>query len=225
MKTNQRQSDCAYEQLKKMIVHMEIKPGSLVNETDLMERLGFGRTPLREAILRLVEEKLIEIVPRRGYFIADVSVTDITHAQEFRRYLECTSARLAAVRVTEQNDKDFDDFIEYAEQGMNTDDFIWHIETDREFHRLVAAASGNPYLQESIDQMYNLTIRQYYLSRTPMTLVRSEIEIYKFVIDAIKRHDSDEAELGMRTHLRFPRESDISQNIKPIRNPIHPQSL
>src|SRR3990172_10489661 len=99
MATGQRQSDCAYEQLKKMIVHMEFKPGSLVNETELMERLKIGRTPLREAILRLVEEKLVEIVPRRGYFIADVSMSDITYAQEFRQHLECTSARMAAIRV------------------------------------------------------------------------------------------------------------------------------
>ena len=207
MATGQRQSDCAYEQIKKMIVHMEFLPGSLVSEAGLMERLNVGRTPLREAILRLVGENLIEIAPRRGYFIADVSVTNFTYAQEFRQHLECISARLAAIRATEKNVKDLEDFIGYAEQGMNTDNFIWHIETDHEFHRLVAAASGNPFLRDDIEQMYNLIIRQYYLSRTPMTLVQSEISIYRLVVDAIKKHDSDEAELGMRAHLKLQKET------------------
>src|SRR3972149_10016105 len=120
MQTNQRQSDFAYEQLKRMIVHMEIKPGSLLHEAELMEELNIGRTPLREASLRLVEEQLIEIVPRRGFFIADVSMTDITYAQEFRQYLECGSARLAATRASEQNIKDLKQFLELAENGMKT---------------------------------------------------------------------------------------------------------
>lgn len=197
----QRQSDIAFERLKQLIVHVELTPGSLIDETELTERLGVGRTPLREALQRLAEENLVDIVPRRGAFVAEVSVADLTHVFEMRRYLEGLAAQLAAQRAESNHIASLELFLEEAIAGSDSEDLHWNLETDRRFHQIVAKAAGNPYLQQTLDRLYNLAIRLLYLSRAPMTLVQEELSEYQAVIEAIREGDGEAADEAMRAHL------------------------
>jgi len=197
----QRQSDIAYEQLKHIIVHVEMKPGALINEAALMKRLGVGRTPLREALQRLAQENLVEIIPRRGAFVAEVSVTDLAHVFEMRRALEGLAARLAAERATTDHVARLESFLAEAQAGMCSEDLHWNLETDRRFHDLVAEAAGNPYLQQTLDRLFNLAIRLMYLASRRMTLIQEELAHYRDIIEAIKNHDGDAANRAMCSHL------------------------
>src|SRR5918912_1805367 len=93
-------SDRAYFSIRDMIVALELPPGAIVNERELMERLGLGRTPIREALRQLAQEKLVEVFPRRGIFFSGVNVRDLASLSEVREQLEPYAARLAAERAT-----------------------------------------------------------------------------------------------------------------------------
>src|SRR5213593_57100 len=86
-----------------MIVSLELRPGAVIDERGLMERLGIGRTPTREALRRLAQERLVEVYPRRGMFVTSVEIRDLARLSEVRTVLESQAARLAAERATDQD--------------------------------------------------------------------------------------------------------------------------
>src|SRR6476619_4223029 len=92
-------SERAYYSIRELIVSLELAPGAVVSERELMERLGLGRTPIREALRTLAQEKLVEVYPRRGIFVSPVDVGDLAALSEARLTLESFAARLAAERA------------------------------------------------------------------------------------------------------------------------------
>ncbi len=198
-----RQSDAVYDELRRMLVRTELKPGSLVEEADMMRRLNVGRTPLREALQRLVQDDLIRNVPRRGYFVTDTSASDLFHVFEVRLRLENLSARLAAERGTEAHVRALAELIEEGQTGIDAgnEDLVWNIEIDEQFHLLVAQASGNPYLVRDIARNYALSVRVLYLSHMRLTLVRDEIATYRALHKALQKRDPAAAGAAMTLHL------------------------
>lgn len=197
------QSDGIYSELRRLIVRTEMKPGSLIEEAVVMERLKAGRTPLREALQRLVQDDLVRNVPRRGYFVTDTSASDVIHIFEVRRTLERLSARLAAERARPEHLREFEELLREGEAGIkagNTD-LVWNLEVDEHMHLLLARASGNSFLLSSITRHYALSIRVSYLSNMHMTLVSDEIDAYRMLLEALKRRDADLAEKTMMQHL------------------------
>ena len=93
-------SDQAYYRIRELIVTLELPPGSLVSERELMEQLGLGRTPVREALRALARDCLVDVYPRRGMFVSGVDVRDLAGLSEVRMTLESRAARLAAERAT-----------------------------------------------------------------------------------------------------------------------------
>ena len=94
-------ADQAYYAIREWIVTLDLAPGSVVNERELMGRLGLGRTPVREALRDLAREQLVDVFPRRGMFVSGVDVGDIAGLSEVRLVLETEAARLAAERRNE----------------------------------------------------------------------------------------------------------------------------
>ena len=93
-------ADQAYYAIRELIVSLELAPGSAIKEPELTARLGIGRTPVREALRRLAQERLVEVYPRRGMFVTTVDVRDLARLCEVRAVLEPEAARLAAERAT-----------------------------------------------------------------------------------------------------------------------------
>lgn len=94
-------ADQAYYAIREWIVTLDLAPGSVVSERELMGRLGLGRTPVREALRDLAREQLVDVFPRRGMFVSGVDVGDIAGLSEVRLVLETEAARLAAERRNE----------------------------------------------------------------------------------------------------------------------------
>src|SRR6266568_8196335 len=94
-------ADKAYHELRGLIVSLELAPGAVIDERELIERLGIGRTPVREALRRLAHDQLVEVYPRRGMFVTGVDVRELARLSEVREVLEPEAARLAAERATD----------------------------------------------------------------------------------------------------------------------------
>jgi DNA-binding GntR family transcriptional regulator len=204
-KQGTRQSDTAYEQLRQMVIRGALKPGALIEEAAEMERLGVGRTPLREALQRLAHEDLIEVVPRRGYFVTMISGAEIFQIYEARIAIELQVVRLAAERSSPEIVAAQNALLEEARAGMAADnrDPAWNLDIDERFHGLISAASGNRTLAATLTRFYGLSVRTLYLSKIPITLVKDEIANFVAVFDAIAAGDPDRAERAMRKHLEF----------------------
>ena len=86
---------------------------------------------------------------------------------------------------------------------METETGRWHLAIDARLHDLVAEASGNPFIPQMLGELYNVSVRELYLSQRPITLVVDEIETYRALVDAICRGDADAADAKMREHLSW----------------------
>lgn len=200
---NKRKSDEAYAELRRRIMLAELPPNSLIDEKMLVEDLGVGRTPLREAVLRLEQEGLVVSMGRRGYVVAGATPADLMRGYELRRELECFTAGLAAARRTVEDLERFDVFLARieAEIDAHDGDVIWQLAADEEFHRLIAQASDNHFAQRFLASLYGLSVRSLYVSQVPITFVKDEIETYHAVLNAIRMRDAAAARVAMAQHL------------------------
>jgi DNA-binding GntR family transcriptional regulator len=196
-------SDKAYRIIKNRIVTLELPPSSLIDEQRLTEELGIGRTPVREALRQLAAEKLVTIVPRRGTFVADISITDLHELWEVRWNLEGLAARLAAERINrrqlEQMKALFDDFDRVADEGGDKA----FMDIDDRFHHLLYQATHNKFLEDVLKRLYTLSARLWYLSleRVSHQVVREAIEEHTEVVQALEERDADEAERVIQRHI------------------------
>ncbi len=200
---NKRKSDEAYGALRSRIMMAILPPNAVLDERRLTEDLGIGRTPLREAVLRLEQEGLVVSMGRRGYVVASATPTDLMRAYELRRELECFTAGLAAERRNADDLVQFDLFLARigVEMGAHVDDLEWQLAADEEFHRIIAEASDNRFAQHYLAFLFGLSVRSLYVSRIPITLVQEEIGNYRSVLTAIRMRDADAARAAMARHL------------------------
>ena len=151
----------AYIAIRDMLITAEITPGSPVNEDQLAKKLQMGRTPVREAIKRLETERLVVIYPRRGIFATQVALSDLTLLTEVRVHLEGEVAFQAARRASRAERTQFEQLL--AEAKNRGHDTIEEIDFDSRVHRAIYRSAHNPYLESTLEQYYNLTIRIWHV--------------------------------------------------------------
>src|SRR5436853_4569975 len=140
-------ADQAYYAIRELIVSLDFAPGDPISERDLTDRLGIGRTPIREALRQLSQEKLVEVFPRRGMFVTTVDVRDLTRLCEVRAILEPEAARLAAERATKPDLDELNALIAELLDRRRRDDRVL-IELDERIHRTIYRMSHNQLLEE-----------------------------------------------------------------------------
>jgi DNA-binding GntR family transcriptional regulator len=192
-------ADRAYYAIRELIVTLELPPGAVVREPELTARLGIGRTPVREALRRLAQERLIEVYPRRGMFVTKVDVRDLARLCEVRAALEPEAARLAAERAT-QADLDELGALLVEVRSSRRRDARSLIDLDERVHRGIYQASHNPFLVKTLEEYYAHALRIWMvaLARTNLGAAVGE---HAAVLDAVVRGDGGRAAELMRAHV------------------------
>jgi DNA-binding GntR family transcriptional regulator len=191
----------AYQRLRGLIITLQLQPGALINDADLMRELGLGRTPIREALQRLACEGLVVLRPRRGAFVASLSITDLQQIFEMRLVIEGQAAALAAVRATEADLAAMAVTLLPLEQAPSEADLQTTMNIDRAFHRALARAAHNKFLEYTLGRMYNLNLRLWYLALDRIGPMRAAIEEHRRVLEAVAQHDGPAAEAAIRAHI------------------------
>jgi len=200
------QSEEAYLRIRERIVSLDMRPGSVVNEGRLREELKIGRTPIREALLRLARENLVRSIPHRGTFVTDVNITDLARITEVRVVLEAHAARLAAERLSGADRKCFTDLLQVLEHGPSVDQREL-MRLDQQIHRQIYVAARNPFLESTLERYFNLSLRLWYLVLDRDVSLREALEEHMELLRAILAGDQDRAEQSMRRHVTgFERE-------------------
>ncbi|WP_417667479.1 GntR family transcriptional regulator [Roseibium sp.] len=148
-KTKSTRVDSAYDRLKADILQSQLPPGFQAPEPDIAERLGMSRTPVREALIRLEADGLVELVPRRGAKVLALSLHDLVEIYDLLIALEPAAlAKLAGKPVDPEDLEELEQYVNDMEKAEAADDLDAWGDADEKFHRKLLTLSGNRRLAE-----------------------------------------------------------------------------
>jgi DNA-binding GntR family transcriptional regulator len=191
----------AYYLIRDRIVTLELEPGSMINEKELAHELGFGRTPVREALKRLELENLVEVYPRRGIFVSGVDIGDLGSISELRCELEGCAARLAAERATAvelQECRELIAELDRLPRRTGTDELI---DLDQRIHRHVYRCAHNNFLRAVLEEHFLLTLRLWFVVLARVERLDAAVQEHRELLQAIVRRDAKAAEKVIRRHI------------------------
>ena len=178
-----------YRQLRADILACSLRPGSQIQERELIERFAVSKSPIRDALLKLEEQNLIEILPRKGYRVKPVSLTDARELYDMRVILE----RECASRAMDQSDAHLKGLDAYR-IGPDSDDLSDWIAYHRQFHSAIADLCGNARLaavaRDVIEQFDRLTYTSVSLSgpKGPSQFVDEHVAMIEAIQHRDRRH-------------------------------------
>jgi DNA-binding GntR family transcriptional regulator len=190
-------ADKAYHAIRGLIVSLDLAPGAVIDERALIERLGIGRTPVREALRRLAQERLVEVYPRRGMFVTGVDIRELARLSEVRAVLEPEAARLAAERATEADRAELDELL--GELDVAGDALI---DLDERIHRAVYRSAHNDLLEATLEQYYVLALRIWSMALDRADELEDAVQEHRALLEAIRDGDPERAAETMRSHVQ-----------------------
>jgi len=189
-------ADRAYLAIRGLIVSLELPPEAVIDERALMQRLGLGRTPVREALRRLAHEQLVEVFPRRGMFVSGVDVRDLARISEVREVLEPEAARLAAERAT---DGEREQLAALAEEIGGGGDLMG---LDERVHRAIYQAAHNDLMEKTLNEYYVLALRIWMIALDRAQDLEEAVEAHRPLLNDIALGNGDRAAERMRAHVQ-----------------------
>ncbi|WP_404286895.1 GntR family transcriptional regulator [Glutamicibacter arilaitensis] len=191
----------AYLLLRDRLIMMDIAPGDPINEGQLAEELGIGRTPLREALKRLEVDHLVQSYSRRGTFATRVDITELADITEVRQALEPLAAGKAAALNGGVARLQMQETI-MAVGALNSNNARRELmENDLQVHRLIYRAAGNHHLEETLIRLDNLATRIWCMTLNRLPTVDEHISEHAYLLQAILDGDVQAAENLALEHI------------------------
>lgn len=203
--------DKAYERLREMTVAFEFKPEARLNESALAQTLGVSRTPLREALNRLVAEGFMTFITGRGFFCRALSPARISDLYEARLAIECEAARRAVERASDPEIAALSAYLDETEPAYtNHQDITRLLEMDEEFHCRLVDLADNAEMRRILD---NLNGRIRYVRLINLEMLRTapkdnagQMYAHRQIVTAIAARDTEAAVAMVRNHIERRRE-------------------
>jgi len=192
-----------YATLRDAIVSAAVEPGRQLSENELAAWLGVSRTPIREALQRLGEERLVAVVPQLGTFVTRISTTAVGDAQFVREALECAAIREAAVRARGEDVAALEAIVASQDDTRAAADFDRFYVLDDALHRALCDLSGHGIAWSLSQRASGHLNRVRHLSLPIPSYLGEMIEEHRAVVAAVSAHDPDAAEHALRHHLRM----------------------
>ncbi len=181
----------AYELLEEKLVTLQLPPGALVSEGELIEMTGIGRTPVREAIQRLANQELLQVIPRKGLMVTPVSRTGMLHILEARKPLERLVVHRAALNARDEQRGSLSAIArDMALVHESLDDFL---RLDFELDKLIDACASNPFATAALAPFRSHSRRFWYFHRRQVKLAEA-ITAHASLARLIARRDAGGAE-------------------------------
>lgn len=190
-----------YQNVRDEIVSLRAKPGDPISEKDIAARYGVSRTPVREAIQRLADERLIEVFPQSGTFVARIPYQDLPEAMVIRKALEVASVRLAAERASKSQVLALATIIEQQREAAEANDRPAFHRADEAFHAKIAEISGFPGIWRQVLQVKVQVDRYRRLTLVQEGRMAQVIADHERIMEGISRGSGPQAEKAMEAHL------------------------
>lgn len=190
-----------YRILRGQILSLTRKPGEPLNDRDLEAALGVSRTPIREAVLRLSAEGLIEILPNSGTFVARIPLAELPEAIVIRRTLEELTVSTAAQRASDGDIAELADNLAWQRSCVAAKDANEFHAADEEFHAIIARAAGYPNAWPLVRQIKVQVDRYCHLTLPLSGRMSRLVKEHRAIADAVRDHDPRAAVAGLHAHL------------------------
>ncbi len=201
MTTSARIVDSVQDTLRDAIFGGALRAGEALSVPELARRLNVSRSPVREAVLALVAQGLAVEQPRRGVVVATIAEQDLVAIHEVREFLEAGAARLAAARIDEAGIERLRRILAEQKRAVNDKDAAGYFRTNSQLHGAIAAAAGNPRLEQILRTLENQMRIALNRAANDERHIRAGYAEHRHVVDAIAKRDEDAAEQAMRTHI------------------------
>ncbi|MHB0875799.1 MAG: GntR family transcriptional regulator [Anaerolineae bacterium] len=192
--------------LKEQIMSGALLPGTQLSPPDLAQQFGVSRTPVRDALNQLAQEQLVEVEPRRGYFVSRITVRDVEDIFQFRLILETSSAELATARITEDQIARLAQLSSRYVAG-DVESYKAYLQENREFHLAVARAGGNRLLYDSLSRIFEQMQRFLVLRLDLSGSADDMLAEHYLLLDAFRSRDAARASEAMRVAIEHARDA------------------
>ncbi len=199
--------DVVFNTLRDAILTGKLVPGERLMENQLADKLGVSRTPVREALRMLELENLVELVPRKGAQVLDMSEKDIVNILEVRSALEGLATSLACKKMSKEDLQQLKNMEADFERAVADNDVERFVDIDEDFHDLIFASTENDKL---IQIFKNLRIQLY---RYRMAQAKNDASMptivahHRSIIRAIENHDAEEGASVAQGHIKYQTET------------------
>ncbi len=192
-----------FQAIRDRIIYLEYPPGKLLVEKDLCAEFKVSRTPLREALQKLKEMKLITVLPRYGTYVSSVDINEIRSAFEVKIKLEGLAGETAARRITADKLSELKDLIEKADAGLKEDGHRHLIEIDTRFHEIIYQATQNPILLEMLENLHGRCARLWNSALSEVIPIATIITQLKEICTSLEKRDAPKTRQLMEDHVRY----------------------
>ena len=192
-----------FKTLRDRIVHMEYPPGTSLSEKELCEEFKVSRTPLREAVRKLEDMRLVTAIPRYGTYVTSVDINEVRCAFEVKIKLERLAGEVAAKRITADKLEELNAIVNKADTLLNKGIHRNLIEIDARFHEIIYQATQNPILQEFLENLHSRCARLWGSSLSEIIPISEIVGQLREVYGALKNKDSEKAAQLMENHVQY----------------------
>ena len=199
-------ADQVFEQLEKGIILGDYKQGDIVTEKELAEGLGVSRTPVREALNRLEHDNMVEETGK-GTKIIGISEKDILTIYKLREQLDGLCASEAAENITDDELKQLEDIVDYADFCVTKQDADKIRECDNNFHEILYRSSKNPVLYNILIPLHKKAAKYRWLTISDPSRAALSAAEHRQIIEAMKKHDPQAATIAMVSHATRARQA------------------
>jgi len=189
----------AYDQIRRMIIRLELAPGDVVREADLQATLDMSRTPIREALQRLARDHFVTVIPRRGMFVSAIDVEELSMLYETRAIMEPYAARLATKRGTHDDWAEMADVLAATRRpGTSAPQLI---DLDRRCHEIIWRAAGNRFLTSTLDTLYAQSDRLWHIYLADVADMGEAVDEHVAIHEALSVGDADRVSSLVEAHV------------------------
>ncbi|GAB2742123.1 GntR family transcriptional regulator [Salinifilum aidingensis] len=204
-------SEKAYYLLRDRLITLRIQPGATIDERALQEELGVGRTPLREALRKLADDRLVQVVARRGTFATPLDLGALSAISEVRAELESHAGHLAARRATEDDRDAIKGVLEALDARTISSSPRDLLQLDLLIHRVVHRATHNTYLIATLDEYYVHSLRMWFLVLDRLDRFGHALDSHRDLLTAVTEGDAAAAQRILRDHV-----TEFEQEIRAV---------
>lgn len=186
-------TDEAYAVLKQRIIRCELEPGRRITEAQLVQAIGIGKTPVREALARLVQEELVRNIPRHGYEVSPITLRDVQDHFGMRLIVEPAVVQMAIGRVEAAQLQRLGKLCRVGYTVGDPDSVATFLRANREFHTIIAQASGNRRLTELIGKLLDESERMQHLGMMFRDRSTQSAQEHRAIVDALVAGEAETA--------------------------------
>jgi DNA-binding GntR family transcriptional regulator len=190
-----------FERLRELIVGLELAPGTVLSRAELAERFGISQTPVRDALMKLGEEGLVDIFPQHATLVSRIDVTSARQAHFLRRAIELEIVRTLASTPDPALVKRLRAQIDLQAAVMGANDYREFVQADQAFHSLMYEAAAVPDLWRLTRRLSGHVDRLRRLHLPTAGKAQAVVRDHKRIVDAIAKGDPEAAQTRLREHL------------------------